>query len=329
METIRLTIGLGAIAALAVILLGSCASLEKEAYKDIELAKSAPDEYRQNGGTETPITGEKTATISGETTSNATPNEWIAIIPGRAGTPITEADLASLPEPARRYFAHAGVVGKPRIESFSLVIEGRIRNSPTDPWMALLMRQYNRIDAPARVVYIESPGKPMSGVDSYLDGKGRMHIKIAELFTISDNTGPEMDVSALVTFMNDLMLCPQAAFSLPLEWRAAGENAVELRFTHRGITAKAILTIGSQGELVNWESEDRYAEVKGKNLKDKWSTPISRETELSGLHVPSVGQGIHDYDGTPFVYLELDRVSALTLDAQGLPDRLNKTEKSR
>ncbi len=234
---------------------------------------------------------------------------------------ISEADLEGLPPAAQRYFRYSGVIGMPRIRSFSVVLEGRIRNGPAAPWMALRMRQYNRLDAPARVVYIESPKPPMAGIDSFLAGRGRMHIKTMNLITVADSKGPEMDISALVTFLNDLCICPAAYFTLLLKWKEIDRDRVELSMEYRGMSVRALLTIDAEGRLVNWESEDRYADVKGKSMKDRWSTPFSAYSELQGMRIPGSGAGIHDYDGTPYVYVELDRIHSLRLDASALPPR--------
>ena len=244
---------------------------------------------------------------------------WIAMPTAAPGTPVTEADIAVLPEPARRYFRRANVAGKPRVSSFSVVMEGRIRNGPGEPWMPLVMRQFNRLDNPARVVFLTSTKPPMNGIDSFLDGEGRMLIKAANLIKVVDSRGPEMAVSALVTFLNDLVLCPLAYFSLPLRWRQAGPDSVELSMTHAGMSVSAVLTVDALGHAVDWRTDDRYAEVKGKNFKDKWSTPFRGAIEFAGLRIPEQGSGIHDYDGNPYIYVELDRIRSLTLDAKDLP----------
>jgi hypothetical protein len=299
-----------------MILFTGCSNLERKAYTAVERVKGLPSVFDA-------IVGAGDGSDVGAPTRELA-DGWVETVPGKKGTPITEADIASLPEPAQRYFRFANVVGKERIGSFSLVIEGKIRNDRNSEWMPLVMRQYNRIDNPSRIVYIESPGKPMSGIDSYVEDSGRMLIKIANIVTIADQSGPEMADSALVTFVNDLIMCPVAYFSLPVRWKEIDENRVALSLTNAGRTINAVLTVDSDGQLVDWKTNDRYAAVGGKNVKDVWSTPCSGSFELAGLRIPSKGQGIHDYDGSPFAYVELERISALKLDADTIPDRLPK-----
>lgn len=227
--------------------------------------------------------------------------------------PIGEEDLMELPDPVRRYFRYSQVVGKPRPRSFTVVMEGRIRNGPDSPWMDISMEQYNRLDAPARVAYIRAPKQFTSGVDSFVNGDGRMRIKILNALTVVDNRSPEMALSSLVTFLNDLVLCPTGYFSLPVRWREVNANQAELSLEYRGMRATALVSFDNEGRIVDWQSKDRYADVKGKNVRDRWSTPFKGQQNLAGLRIPAGGVGIHDYDGKPFVYVELDRIHSLNI----------------
>ena len=233
---------------------------------------------------------------------------------------ITEADLQSLPPLVQQYFEFARVVGKPRIDSFGFVMEGRIRQSRDAAWMPFVSRQYNDLRKPSRVYYINAKNSPMTGIDSYLDGKGRMHIKLFNLVTVGDSTGPEMDRAALVTFLNDLMVSPNAYFSVPVQWRQIDDSRAELSLTHADMTVTATLTFDGEGRIVHWESSDRYAEIDGAFLPDRWSTPIEEYGELRGMRVPAKARGVHDVDGNPYTYVELNRLTALEWNPTALPD---------
>ncbi len=237
--------------------------------------------------------------------------------PEAASGLITEDDIADLPPVVQRYFRYSQVIGKPRISSFGFSMEGRIRQSADADWMDLVSRQYNLLSDPARIYYIRGTW-PMTGLDSYMYGEGRMQIKLLNLVSIADVSGPEMDLSGLVTFLNDLMLCPLGYFSVPVEWKQVGETQAELSLTNRGMTVTALVTFDEEGRVVNWESDDRYAEVDGEQLRDRWSTPMDEYAEVNGLRIPVSGRGIHDFDGEPYVYVELDRVRNLELDARRL-----------
>ncbi|NLJ46949.1 MAG: hypothetical protein GX430_10350 [Treponema sp.] len=308
---IRLLMG-AAVSAAAILAVLRFGGLERRARADVARARILA-----------PAFGYAKGPAAGDPGPGAVPagDGWVVTPLAAPGTPVTDADIDVLPEPARRYFRHANVAGKSRIASFSVILEGRIRNGPADPWMPLVMRQYNRLDNPARVVFLTSTKPPMNGIDSFLEGRGRMLIKAMDLIKVVDSRGPEMAVSAFVTFLNDLTLCPLAYFSLPILWRQAGPDSVELSIAHAGMTVSAVMTVDAEGRPVDWRSEDRYADVKGRSLKDRWSTPFEGSKEIAGLRIPEKGAGIHDYDGNPYVYVELDRIHTLVLDAENLPDR--------
>ncbi|MCX7776394.1 MAG: hypothetical protein N2067_09885 [Spirochaetaceae bacterium] len=258
--------------------------------------------------------------VAGRAVSTPDAEGWIPIAYGRPGTVITPEAIDMLPEPARRYFHAARVEGTTRPSSFSIIMEGRIRNDAGGRWMPMVMRQFNRVDVPARIVYIESPGTPMAGIDSFIEGQGRMLIRLFGFITLTDAQGAAMAQSALVTFLNDLVLCPAACFSVPLEWKALDAGRVALRLRWAGMMVTAELHIDERGRLRNWLSNDRYAEVQGRQLPDRWSTPFSEtQQELAGFMIPAAGQGVHDYDGQPFVYVELDHIHDLVLEPYGLP----------
>ncbi|HAE21068.1 MAG TPA: hypothetical protein DCG47_01920 [Spirochaetaceae bacterium] len=289
----------------AAFALASCASMERQALRYVAAAQALPAPFLSDAVMPAPQGG----------------GEWVASPAGLPGSVISREDIEALPPAAKRYFDYAGVEGTRRVASYSVILSGRIRNGPEAAWMPLTMRQYNRVDAPARVVYLESTKPPMAGVDSFVDGSGRMQIKVMNLIRVADSKGPEMDASALVTFLNDLVLCPSAYFSLPLRWRHMDDGRVELAFSHAGMSVRALLTADDEGRLIDWSTEDRYADVKGASLKDRWSTPFGQYGEQAGLRIPMQGAGIHDYDGQPYVYVELDRITELTLNAEGLPKR--------
>jgi hypothetical protein len=91
--------------------------------------------------------------------------------------PVTDDDVASLPQPAQRYLRFMGVVGRPRDWSFRARLVGGMRSAPGKPWMHSVAWQYNTSLAIARIfdMRIDFGGVlPMFGSDTYVAGRGRM-----------------------------------------------------------------------------------------------------------------------------------------------------------
>ena len=68
--------------------------------------------------------------------------------------PVTDADLARLPDPVRRYLRATGVVGRPRVDNFRVRLHGRIRSGPSARWLPLTAEQYNFVDPAARLFFL-------------------------------------------------------------------------------------------------------------------------------------------------------------------------------
>jgi hypothetical protein len=63
---------------------------------------------------------------------------------------LSEADLAPLPEPVRRYIRLSAALDRPRVRWFRAKWRGRIRATPDDPWMPFTAEQHNFPGEPAR-----------------------------------------------------------------------------------------------------------------------------------------------------------------------------------
>jgi hypothetical protein len=135
---------------------------------------------------------------------------------------ITEAELAPLPEPVQRYLRFAQVVGKPRVRCVKVRQTGLMRTTPTQPWMPVEAVQYTTLAGPqSRTWYARIKTGPftlLKGFDRYDNGAGRMLIRLLSMFPVVDAQGPEMDMSALIIFINDMVMWPTAFLNDYIQW---------------------------------------------------------------------------------------------------------------
>ena len=111
---------------------------------------------------------------------------------------VTEADLASLPEPVARYVRLSGAVGRPRVTRFYAEIHGRIRGGPDKPWMEFTGRQLNTYgETPQRLFSIDATmfGLPVTVFHAFDAEAATMRGKVLSLVPILDAKGPEMNRS--------------------------------------------------------------------------------------------------------------------------------------
>jgi hypothetical protein len=94
---------------------------------------------------------------------------------------LTEANLASLPEPLRRYLRAVGVVGQPRVRNYRLHFTGRIRSAPDARWMPFEADQQSFDDQRTRLFLMRARmfGLPVEAFHRLVDRRATMQVTIA------------------------------------------------------------------------------------------------------------------------------------------------------
>lgn len=223
----------------------------------------------------------------------------------RDDTPITPADLAGLPPPVRRYLERVGVVGEPHVWSFHAGFRARIRGDPEDPWMEGTAEQYEFFHPPARLFFmnVRRLGLPVHVLHRYVGDSATMEGRLLGLLTIFEISGPELTRSETVTLLNDIfIMAPAALIDLPVEWEALDAHRVRTVFTNAGHTVTAVAHFNDDGDLVDFDSEDRYQMDRDPPTLARWSTPLYEPRELGGRRLPSGGEARWGDPGEEWAY---------------------------
>jgi len=237
-----------------------------------------------------------------------------ASLPAPAGTtpadaPVTEADLAPLPEPAQRYLRFMGIVGRPRDWSFRACLVGRFRRSATAGWLPCECWQYNtRLDL-ARIFHIRlrmAGVVPVLARDTYLRGRGRMLVRPLDLFTAVDGQGPEYDVGELVTYLNDaVLLAPSMVLGPEARWSPVDDRSFDVALTDRGTTVTARVFVDPSGAVTDFSTTDRfYAPGDTPPVRTRWTTPVEGWQRSGERMFPTHGQAVWQFDSGPLPYVE-------------------------
>jgi len=225
--------------------------------------------------------------------------------------PVTEADLADLPEAVQRYLRVTGSVGKPVARNFRAVTRGRIRATPDDPWMEFTAEQHNFLEEPSRLFLMDARkgGLPVDVLHVFRGDSASMRVRLLSLFQLVHNQGPEMDQAETVTLLNDLCLfAPSALVGSSIRWEAVEDNSARAWYTVGDRTISAVLHVNESGELVDFVSDDRLvASADGKSFTPmRWSTPVSDYRDFGERRLFSRGEGRWHPPEGEYVYLELE-----------------------
>jgi hypothetical protein len=217
--------------------------------------------------------------------------------------PVTELDVASLPEPAQRYLRFMEVVGRPRDLNFTARFRGRFRMRPQGPWMPFDAWQYNCSSPVTRIVdmRIDAFGLvPMLGSDTYIGGTGRMVGKLLGRYTVADGRGREFDLGELVTYLNDAVLLAPATLLTPATtWSPVDDESFRIELTDRGHSVSGRVVVAADGRVRDFHTTDRWWAGADPPVRTPWSTPIERWVRTAdGRRCPGACEAVwHFPDG--------------------------------
>lgn len=214
--------------------------------------------------------------------------------------------LAGLPTPVQRYMNFSGVVGRPLVKSAVVKQTGRIRLGPEKRWMQFRATESYSIDPPsftwdARVGYGRLSFLAVR--DSYIDGKGAVRVRLANLFQLLNATGPKMDHSSAVRFLSEVVWFPSAFLGKDFNWTAIDESSAEVSFTAFGRSVSGRLYFAADGRPTNFVSR-RYKDVRDSEPL-LWSTPATTNGSFCGLNLPNRGQAVWHLESGDFTYIEV------------------------
>jgi hypothetical protein len=222
--------------------------------------------------------------------------------------PVTEEDLAGLPDSVQRYLRAMGVVNRPRDWSFMAHITGRFRLKGQGSWMPAEVWQYNSAVEVARIFHmrIDFAGLvPMVGRDIYLRGTGIMHGKLLGLVTVARSQGPETDLSELATYLNDAVLMAPSMLLRPyVTFAPVDDDAFDVTLVDAGQTVTARVFLDSDGRPVNFSTTDRYADLPGGLVRAEWTTPIDGWQPDGDRFIFTRGSAIWKLPEGPLSYLD-------------------------
>lgn len=244
----------------------------------------------------------------------------------RAGLPVpsgpqlrvTKAELASLPQVVQRYLRFMRVLDMdtdlecPRDWSFRCRWTGSFRLSPHQGWQRCEAWSYINRLAVARIFHMHVRVRgliPILVRDTYLAGRGHMQGRILDLISVVDETGPELDIGELVTYLNDaILLAPSMLLGPETRWTAADEDSFDVALTDRGRTVVARVVVDKEGAPRDFLTTDRFVKDPDRPgsamIRARWRTPVEGWQLTGGRPLPTRAQAVWELPAGPFAYAD-------------------------
>ncbi len=221
-------------------------------------------------------------------------------------TPITEQDLATLPEPVQRWLRWANVVGQPRASTVRLEQTGSFRMKPDGDWISFTAVQHYTVNPPGFLWSVDMQMFPLvkiTGRDRYEDGVGSIEMRLLSLVPVASKSGGDLDQGAALRYLNEIMWFPTAALGPFVTWSSIDDTSAMATLSYAGTTVSATFVFGDEGKIVTMTA-DRFNDDRGEILP--WSTPLDSYGTFSGIRVPTSGTGVWEYPDGPFAYIDLE-----------------------
>ncbi|WP_052346349.1 DUF6544 family protein [Hymenobacter swuensis] len=203
-----------------------------------------------------------------------------------------EAQLIGLPAPVQRYFRRVLPDGQPYLRGVRLRHTGQFKTDLDKGWVDIAGEQYIMADPPAFIW--QGTSRQFTARDEFVDGHGRLRVRLLGAVPIVDGTGPHFDQGELLRWLSECAFLPTALLpSERLQWSAIDEHSARLTLTYGGQTLQYLFSFDHQGELVQCETQ-RY---QGENQLLPWRGRFSDYQQLHGVRVPTLLEGMWVLDG--------------------------------
>ncbi len=214
-----------------------------------------------------------------------------------AGSIFTPAQIADLPEGARRYLTHAIAPGTRLASAVRLRMHGEIKLRDWLPFTAEQVIRWDRgliWSATARMY-----GFSIRGSDSLLDGEGAMRWKLFGLIPVMTASGPDITRSAIGRFQVESIWLPSALCRPDVTWTQSDDSVIHARFTTHGETTQLNLATRNTGQVCGADLR-RWGQPDGKAFRYRTFGGIfDEERTFDGYTIPTRLRVGWDYEANP------------------------------
>ena len=218
---------------------------------------------------------------------------------------LDESSIRRLPPPVARSLRHSGVLGRPIPQRVELRQRGEILLR--DRWLPLTADETYTLDPPSFkwTAAVKLAGLPIARAkDSFTSGRGRMHVKLLNLFTVVNAAGPEMDQGSLLRWLNETMWFPHVWATDVISWQAVDDASAVGAVSVGDQSVEAEFRFDTDGCLVDFRA-DRYRVEGDSAVLTPWRTPLTDHGRFGGVEVPTRGYAIWELNDGDLEYIRL------------------------
>jgi len=222
---------------------------------------------------------------------------------------ITPKNLSILPIPVQKWLSKSGIVGKDKISFVRLKQKALMKMKPEqEDWAEATAEQYFTIENPAFIWKVKMKMKPffnIVGRDLFINGKGRMTIKLLSLINVVDAAGEKIDTGTIQRFLGEMVWFPSAALSPYITWEPIDSLSARATTHYKGTVDSGIFYFNEQGDFIRY-SAFRYMGNELNAERKKWTITANKVKEMNGIRIPVEMEATWELDSGDWNWLKLE-----------------------
>ncbi len=222
---------------------------------------------------------------------------------------ISDSDIQNLPVPVKTWLKLSGVIGKPFISSGKVIQKAEMKLKPEQKeWMSATAIQYTNIDNPAFIWTVDLKINPMlafRGRDKFVNGKGKMLIKLNSLINVVDEEGAKLDEGTLQRYLGEMVWFPSLAISPFITWEQIDETSAIATMDYMGTKGSGTFYFNSAGDFYKF-SAMRFKDNEKTSQKYEWVLLVQDYKVFEGVKIPAKMTATWKLDEGDWNWLKLE-----------------------
>ncbi len=221
---------------------------------------------------------------------------------------VKESDIVNLPYPVQTYLRYTGIVGKKEIKTVELKQKGFFRQKVNSKWTSMTAEQYINVDAMGFIWKAKT--SIVRAIDQFVNGHGRLKVRLFGLFKIVDFKGVEADQGEALRFLAESIWFPSALTKDYLKWTEVDSQTADVTLLCDTPNVTARLHFCKSGEVKKITAK-RYMEEEGKFLLNDWVISNMEYKSFFGVLIPYKAHVSWEFANSSFCYYKLEMTEVL------------------
>jgi hypothetical protein len=201
-------------------------------------------------------------------------------------------DLKDLPKPVQRYFRYSLKDGREYIRFAKIKEVGDFRRPKASNSSKCTAQSYIGTESPTLI--FDAVMKQNTFVwfdvrDKYSNSKGDMFVNLFSGFNVLDESDiKELNITTMLRWAGEAVMYPTALLpSKYVKWEHIDEYSAKAIITDGNNMGTYFFYFNNIGEIIRYESNDRYDKIDGKYCKVRSIAHRSAYKEFDGIKVPT------------------------------------------